>query len=147
MLRSLVIRALCVAYAIAVPTHDARNFEQSYVQKVSNLSIDVDYAVYEGYHNSTSGLNIWKGYVNLPDGLSGILALERLVNRNAFRIRYAAAPISSLRWKAPQTPATSRQAQNATAFGPNCPQAYPAVPNAPMIPGEIVGVIYHRARR
>ena len=26
--------------------------------------------------------------------------------------------------------------QNATAFGPNCPQAYPAVPNVPKLPGN-----------
>lgn len=55
---------------------------------------------------------------------------------NIFSIRYAAPPIGSLRWKAPQTPATNRTITLASTFGSICPQALPAVPNAPFIPGN-----------
>jgi carboxylesterase type B len=52
------------------------------------------------------------------------------------RIRYAAPPTGPRRWQAPQTPLLNRTITPATTFGPNCPQAYPAVPNAPFIPGN-----------
>ncbi|KAF2786168.1 inactive carboxylesterase 4 [Melanomma pulvis-pyrius CBS 109.77] len=78
----------------------------------SNLTVDLDYAIYQGTKNEATGLNVWKG------------------------IRYAAPPIGDLRWKAPKTPQTSRNVTPAVDFGPNCPQAYPAVPNAPFIPGN-----------
>ena len=31
----------------------------------SGLTVDLGYGVYQGYKNSTSGLNIWKGRVSL----------------------------------------------------------------------------------
>jgi carboxylesterase type B len=52
------------------------------------------------------------------------------------RIRFAAPPTGSLRWKIPQTPLINRTVIQATDFGPICPQTYPAVPNAPFIPGD-----------
>ncbi|OBT66314.1 hypothetical protein VE03_04330 [Pseudogymnoascus sp. 23342-1-I1] len=52
------------------------------------------------------------------------------------RIRYAAPPIGSLRWQAPQAPVINRTVTPAIQFGPICPQNYPSVPNAPLIPGD-----------
>ncbi|KAL4942779.1 hypothetical protein BDV06DRAFT_235224 [Aspergillus oleicola] len=40
--------------------------------------VDLGYAAYQGYHDATFGLNVWKG------------------------IRYAAAPVGKLRWQSPQ---------------------------------------------
>ncbi|KAF2016639.1 alpha/beta-hydrolase, partial [Aaosphaeria arxii CBS 175.79] len=78
-----------------------------------NLTIDVDYAIYQGQKNQTTGINSWKG------------------------IRYAAAPIGDLRWKAPQTPAKDRKTTiKATEYGATCPQAFPSIPNPPFIPGN-----------
>ena len=52
------------------------------------------------------------------------------------RIRYAAPPTGPLRWKSPQTPSINLTLTPATTFGPNCPQTYPSIPNAPFIPGN-----------
>jgi hypothetical protein len=30
----------------------------------SDLEVDLGYEVYEGYNNQTTGINIWRGYVN-----------------------------------------------------------------------------------
>ncbi|KAL4905499.1 hypothetical protein BDW74DRAFT_177867 [Aspergillus multicolor] len=40
--------------------------------------VDLGYATYQGYHDATFGLNVWKG------------------------VRYAAAPVGKLRWQSPQ---------------------------------------------
>lgn len=77
-----------------------------------NLTVDLDYAVYRGVDNTSSGLVIWKG------------------------IRYAAPPTSKLRWQAPQPPVVNRTAVTANNFGPRCPQAMPALPGAPFVPGD-----------
>lgn len=61
MLRSLASWALCLAGAIGAPTHDA-SFLQRRQDLTTNLSVDLDYAVYKGAYNSTTGLNVWKGY-------------------------------------------------------------------------------------
>lgn len=45
-------------------------------------------------------------------------------------VRYAAAPVGELRFKAPQPPARSSEVADATAFGPACPQ--PVFPNMPL---------------
>ncbi len=29
----------------------------------SSLQLDLGYAIYEGYNNGTTGLNLWKGYL------------------------------------------------------------------------------------
>ncbi|KAF2688723.1 alpha/beta-hydrolase [Lentithecium fluviatile CBS 122367] len=114
MARKLATWALYLSGAIGAPAHETGSLDRERRQDLlpSNLSVDLDYAIYKGTHNSTTGLNVWKG------------------------IRYAAAPIGSLRWASPQTPTKNRTTQFATTFGPNCPQAYPAVPNAPRIPGD-----------
>ncbi|KAI1876186.1 uncharacterized protein JN550_001682 [Neoarthrinium moseri] len=79
----------------------------------SALQADLDYAVYEGYTNATSGLNEWRG------------------------IRYAAAPVGALRWQAPKAPPTNRTAVvSAAESGPQCPQAYPAGSPFPFTAGD-----------
>ncbi|OBJ00902.1 carboxylesterase/lipase family protein [Mycobacterium sp. 1465703.0] len=45
-------------------------------------------------------------------------------------IRYAAAPVGELRFRAPQPPARYTEVADATAFGPACPQ--PVFPNMPL---------------
>ncbi|KAF2830465.1 alpha/beta-hydrolase [Ophiobolus disseminans] len=77
-----------------------------------DLTVDLGYVSYKGYQDAATSLSVWKG------------------------IRYAAPPVNSLRWKEPRRPEKTRTIYNATAFGPNCPQAYPAVPNAPFVPGN-----------
>ncbi|KAL9112061.1 MAG: hypothetical protein Q9227_003681 [Pyrenula ochraceoflavens] len=68
-----------------------------------DLQVDLGYAIYKGIVNATSGLNTWKG------------------------IRYAAPPTGSLRWQPPMKPQSNRSSViNATSFGPQCPQSYPA---------------------
>lgn len=45
-------------------------------------------------------------------------------------IRYAAAPVGELRFRAPRPPARSTEVADATTFGPACPQ--PVFPNMPL---------------
>ncbi|KAH7117916.1 Alpha/Beta hydrolase protein [Dendryphion nanum] len=78
-----------------------------------SLTVDVDYAVYQGVRNNGTGLNVWKG------------------------IRYAAPPVGNLRWRTPQSPETVRNKTiSANDFGPICPQSFPSIPNPPFIPGD-----------
>jgi carboxylesterase type B len=79
-----------------------------------NLVVNLGYAKYQGYSDSATGLNYWKG------------------------IRYAASPTGNLRWKPPQFPDVEAglPIHQANAFGNICPQAYPAVPGVPFIPGN-----------
>ncbi|KAB2568651.1 Para-nitrobenzyl esterase, partial [Lasiodiplodia theobromae] len=67
------------------------------------LKVDLGYGVYEGYHSSTTDLNVWQG------------------------IRFAAAPLGGRRFRAPEVPPTNRRPQNATAAAPICPQSAPAL--------------------
>ncbi|KAL6702832.1 hypothetical protein ACN47E_000918 [Coniothyrium glycines] len=79
----------------------------------SALTVDLGYGIYQGVHNTTAGLNVWKG------------------------IRYASPPLGDLRWQAPVLPAPSRNATiHATAFGPSCPQAPPAPQNSSTLGDE-----------
>ena len=45
-------------------------------------------------------------------------------------VRYAAAPVGELRFRAPEPPEPWTEVVDATAFGPACPQ--PAIPNVPL---------------
>ncbi|KAH8201743.1 hypothetical protein TruAng_004095 [Truncatella angustata] len=65
----------------------------------SGLTVDLEYAVYQGYYNNTFDLNVWKG------------------------VRYAAPPTGKLRWQAPQDPLVTRNGTIlATEQPPICPQ-------------------------
>jgi carboxylesterase type B len=67
----------------------------------SSLQVDLGYSIYEGVANTTSGINIWKG------------------------IRFAAAPIGSLRFQEPQPPTINRTSIiSAASFGSQCPQSF-----------------------
>ncbi|KAF2447537.1 inactive carboxylesterase 4 [Karstenula rhodostoma CBS 690.94] len=72
--------------------------------------VDLDYALYKGYHDATTDLNVWLG------------------------IRFAEPPRAALRWKRPQTPATNRKVQDATEYGSVCFQSYPVIAGAPPMP-------------
>jgi carboxylesterase type B len=75
-------------------------------------TIDLGYSVYTGVSSSSTSLTTWKG------------------------IRYAAPPIGSLRWQAPQAPTSNPTVVVADRFGPACPQAYPALPGMPFTAGN-----------
>ncbi|OAA59585.1 Carboxylesterase, type B [Niveomyces insectorum RCEF 264] len=68
-----------------------------------SLIINLGYGIYQGYHNESTRLNVWKG------------------------IRFAAPPVGDLRWQAPRLPDTDHTIAYANAFGPQCPQSPPAV--------------------
>ncbi|KAI0380415.1 putative carboxylesterase [Hypomontagnella monticulosa] len=64
------------------------------------LNVDLGYATYEGYYNDTYHLNIWKS------------------------IRYAAPPVGTLRWQAPQPPLWDNgRITPAVDQPPLCPQS------------------------
>lgn len=83
-------------------------------QSSQPLVVDVDYAKYQGYSNTTTGLNYWKG------------------------IRYASAPTGNMRWKPPRRPVSQSNAPitPATAFGPICARSLPSVPGLPFVLGN-----------
>jgi hypothetical protein len=64
MPQTIVTVALCLLggqSAQAAPLLNARN-----------LAIDLGYGIYQGVHNFTTQLNVWKGYVNYPHILDKI---------------------------------------------------------------------------
>ncbi|KAF7538491.1 hypothetical protein G7054_g2882 [Neopestalotiopsis clavispora] len=64
----------------------------------SSLTVDLGYAKYVGYHNETTGLNIWKG------------------------MRYAEPPVGNLSFKAPVEPTNTGMTMPAEIEGPRCIQ-------------------------
>ena len=69
----------------------------------NNLLVELPYASYEGFFNSTSSLNVWLG------------------------VRYAAAPVGDLRWAAPTAPPAISSSSERPTFQANtlpkqCPQ-------------------------
>lgn len=73
------------------------------VTKRSGPIVALDYATYQGYFNTTSGLNTFRG------------------------IRFAAPPTGNLRWRAPQSPAKTSGVIQANEFAPMCPQTFPSL--------------------
>ena len=57
----LVLFALAVGKPVAAPTGEAGTTAR---RPTSNLTVDLDYAVYTGVINNATGLNVWKGYVD-----------------------------------------------------------------------------------
>ncbi|BBY41323.1 carboxylic ester hydrolase [Mycobacterium mantenii] len=78
---------------------------------IDDLVVDTDYGPVRGIEDD--GVKAWKG------------------------IRYAAAPVGELRFRAPQPPARWTEVADATAFGPACPQ--PVFPNMPLDLGAAQG--------
>lgn len=69
-------------------------------QDSSDLQVDLGYEIYEGYHNDSANIDIWKG------------------------IRFAAPPLGAYRWQAPEPPAQNRSnVIDANEYGPVCPQS------------------------
>lgn len=64
-----------------------------------SLSIKLSDATYTGYHNATSGLDVWLG------------------------IRYAAPPLGDLRWKTAQAVGAGKDVVNATTMPLQCVQS------------------------
>lgn len=97
----LAIVSVCAtACASAELLRNPQPFRRFDKRLVSTTQVDLGYEVYQGYTNSTSGLNIWKG------------------------IRFAAPPTGSNRWQAPQPPTSNRTSViSADAFAPFCPQS------------------------
>ena len=83
----------------------------------SSLRVDLGYEIYDGMLNSTSGLNIWRGYTrSIP------MVSTRLTSISS--IRFAAPPTDANRWQAPQPPEQNRSSPiNASSYAPICPQA------------------------
>ncbi|KAF7563932.1 hypothetical protein G7046_g203 [Stylonectria norvegica] len=100
-MRGLVIGHTCVI--IASMQISAAAVEGSRICSVSTQSgptVHLEYASYEGHYNDTYDLNVWKG------------------------IRYAAPPIGTLRWQAPQLPLTvGSEIVQAVEQPPVCPQS------------------------
>lgn len=60
--------------------------------------VDLGYASYQGIYNETTGIQTFKG------------------------MRYAAAPVGDLRWRAPQDPVSVSGLQDASNYGDQCLQ-------------------------
>lgn len=70
-----------------------------------DLTVDLGYEVYQGYHNSSTNQNVWQG------------------------VRYAASTAGQNRFKRPQPPKANREAAlPATSLPQRCPQG----PQAPL---------------
>jgi hypothetical protein len=109
-MRSCIAGLLAFASFVtaAPPLPHSKPFAQAYSKRQANgtsggtLQVDLGYEVYEGFHNSTSDINYWKG------------------------IRYAAPPLGELRWQAPHPPTINRsEVISAKEYGPICPQSLP----------------------
>ncbi|CAE6506342.1 unnamed protein product [Rhizoctonia solani] len=81
---SIFLLALCAAPAIS---------------KTAAPTISLPYARYQGFHNSTSGLDVFLG------------------------IRYARAPVGDLRWRAPKAPLPVKETLQATSQPAKCSQS------------------------
>lgn len=67
--------------------------------RAKSLSVKLPDATYAGYHNATSGLDVWLG------------------------VRYAAPPLGALRWKTAQPVGAGKGLVNATAMPVQCVQS------------------------
>jgi hypothetical protein len=88
MLRSFATWALCLSSAIAAPASEKRLASSPVPPE---LTVDLNYAVYTGYADSTSGLNVWKGYVFLlgegttcVENASYEMGLDRITRQGPF---------------------------------------------------------------
>jgi len=115
----LILTVLRLAFSFAVLaaaalSYNARPFAAS-LGKRRSLQVDLDYDVYQGVANSSTGSNTWKGYA--------VWTIPERTPSDIYSIRFAAPPIGPLHWQAPQPPALF------------CPQS----PDAPNGPGRAYG--------
>lgn len=88
------LAAQILSATTAFASHEARARQAS-----QSLQVDLGYSIYQGYKDTNSQLNTWKG------------------------IRYAQAPLGDLRWNAPKSPLTNRTSiLDAQSDPPRCPQ-------------------------
>jgi Carboxylesterase family len=100
----------------------------------NGVKVDLGYGIYAGISNQSTGLTVWKGYETILQ----IFNVQHTLKTDQFyhRIRYAAPPLGTLRWQAPQAPSTNRTIINANTFRPYCPQAFSSFPGAPFYVGN-----------
>ncbi|CAI4218847.1 unnamed protein product [Parascedosporium putredinis] len=93
----------------------------------SSRTVNLGYAKYQGYADSASGLNVWKGACAALGDFSTRLLASAMPS-----------PTGDLRWQAPLMPPLNLAAavQQANTLGPACPQALPSGPGMPFIPGD-----------
>lgn len=120
----LSLLAIATTLQSIAATPQAKPFDRWKRQRgaTNTTRIDLGYQIYEGTSNSTTGLNVYKGYyfTNLS---SAVLTHPS--------IRYAAPPLGPLRWQAPQSPDVNRTSvASADELGPACPQSSRAMPGA-----------------
>jgi hypothetical protein len=111
-----------IAVVGAIPTITASPYGQPFATlkrqanpATKSLQVDLGYEIYQGVANSSTGLNTYKGQDS---------TITQLHLANKCRIRFAAPPIGSLRWQAPQPPASNRSSViTASSFASQCPQS------------------------
>jgi hypothetical protein len=72
--------AASLAASAAVPVaqpfqHFNAKRQTTNVTGSSDLEVDLGYEVYEGYHNQTTGINIWRGYVKNESHVRAMLII------------------------------------------------------------------------
>jgi hypothetical protein len=96
----------------------------------ANLQVDLGYETYVGVANSSTGLNVFKGFVNITMVIN--------LTSDSTRIRFAAPPTGSLRWQAPQPPTTNQDTIiDASSFGAACPHNLKAGQYTRVLPSPI----------
>ncbi|TVY68904.1 Carboxylesterase patB [Lachnellula suecica] len=107
-----VVIAAC-SLGLSTP-YNPRPFDEAHLKPRAStnatapLQVDLGYAVYKGFNDNTTGLNLWRG------------------------IRFAAPPIGNLRWQEPQPPLVNRTSVTQATDAPNqCPQGPPNLGGSP----------------
>jgi acetyl esterase/lipase len=97
---------------------------------IADLQVDLRYETYVGVANSSTGLNVYKGFVNIT------MIID--LTSDGKRMRFAAPPTGSLRWQAPQPPTTNRGTViDASSFGAACPHNLKAGQYTRVLPSPI----------
>lgn len=90
------------------------------VDQKDPLVVDLGYAIYNGYTDANTSLNVWKGSVTFLWNSNHCA----LANKSLSRLHYATPPLKSLRFKAPEVPEVNRGAvQHAWTDPPACVQS------------------------
>jgi hypothetical protein len=100
--------AASLAVGAAVPVaqpfqHFNAKRQTTNVTGSSDLEVDLGYEVYEGYHNQTTGINIWRGYVKNRFHLRSMLII---------RVKHSICCTSNWRPTLPSTSSSGREPQS-----------------------------------